>query len=162
MRKTEADTYTYYTDCSGIDWAYKDKQMLVLFLLGFFLIIAPHLYQPKRPMEHKYSWAQEDGSNHWLIIDPPIDTSSQHGQGGLHDPKKIPAELALFFNQPLPLRTCRQEDLEMLPGIGPRKAAAIITRRQKKGHLTVPEDLLDVPGIGPATLQRILPLVSFE
>jgi len=41
-------------------------------------------------------------------------------------------------------------------------ATVMLTERQKKGRFTGPGDLLDVPGIGPANLQRILPLVSFE
>lgn len=49
----------------------------------------------------------------------------------------------------------------MLPGIGPQLAAAILQTLEKKGQFATPSDLLDVPGIGPRNLQRILPLVSF-
>lgn len=49
----------------------------------------------------------------------------------------------------------------MLPGVGPRLAAAILHNLEKEGQFTSPSDLLDVPGIGPRNLQRILPLVSF-
>jgi len=49
----------------------------------------------------------------------------------------------------------------MLPGVGPRLAAAILRTLEKKGQFAGPTDLLDVPGIGPHNLQRILPLVSF-
>lgn len=68
----------------------------------------------------------------------------------------------MFFNRPLPLNTCGQADLEMLPGIGPRLASMIMVERHKKGRLTGPDDLLSIPGIGPGNLQRILPLVNFE
>jgi competence protein ComEA len=74
----------------------------------------------------------------------------------------VPAEFALFFHRPLPLNKSRLEDLTMLPGIGPHRAALLIAARQQKGRLEGPEDLLAVPGIGPATLGRLLPLVSFE
>ncbi len=76
--------------------------------------------------------------------------------------KSIPPELALFFNRPVPLNRCQQSDLELLPGIGPHLAALIINERQKNGGISGPEALRHVHGIGPARLQRILPLVSFQ
>ena len=165
MKKTETDNWW-----PGIDKACKDKQTLVLFLLGCCLVATPFLCHPELPVRHSYTWAQEPESDSWQIIstmenkpsgESTPDATNEHRQGWQHL-KKIPPELALFFNQPLSLRTCRQEDLEILPGIGPRVASAIIATRLKKGHLSSPKDLLDVPGIGPSLLQRILPLVSFE
>jgi competence protein ComEA len=50
-----------------------------------------------------------------------------------------------------------EEELDRLPGVGPRVAEAIIRHRAEKGGFRRPEDLLDVPGIGPATLARIRP-----
>lgn len=96
-----------------------------------------------------------------LSPESTFDVTGERGRV-LQHPAHIPPELALFFNQPLSLRTCRQADLEILPGIGPRVAAAIIATRQKNGPFAGPEDLLEVPGIGPSILQCIVPLVSFE
>lgn len=53
------------------------------------------------------------------------------------------------------------EELEGLPGIGPSLARAILDDRAENGPFDVPEDLLRVPGIGPATLNRLRPLVRF-
>ena len=50
-----------------------------------------------------------------------------------------------------------EEELDRLPGVGPRVAEAIIRHRAEKGGFRLPEDLLEVPGIGPATLARIRP-----
>ncbi len=48
-----------------------------------------------------------------------------------------------------------QSELETLPGVGPVTAQAIIDWRQKNGKFRVIEDLLDVRGIGEATLDRL-------
>jgi DNA uptake protein ComE-like DNA-binding protein len=56
----------------------------------------------------------------------------------------------------LDLNTASQEELAALPGIGEVKAAAIIAARPFAGSF----DLLRVPGITPATLKEIYPLVG--
>jgi len=50
-------------------------------------------------------------------------------------------------------------ELDALPGVGPATAAAIITWRGENGGFRRVEDLLEVPGIGPARLERLRPLV---
>jgi competence protein ComEA len=51
------------------------------------------------------------------------------------------------------------EQLERLPGIGPVLAQKIVEHRQAHGPFAVPEDLLDVSGIGPSTLESIRDLI---
>jgi comEA protein len=51
------------------------------------------------------------------------------------------------------------EELVLLPGIGPKKAAAVIEWRSSKGPFKSIEGLLDVKGIGPGTLERLRPYV---
>ena len=165
MKKTETDSCWFPAERAS-----KDKQTLVLFLLGSCLVAAPFLCNQTLPIEHDYTWMRESASGEWQVISTRRSKPAQESKPdvaderrkGVHHVATIPPELALFFNQPLSLRACRQQDLEMLPGIGPRVASAIIATRQKKGRLTSAEDLLDVPGIGPSLLQRILPLMSFE
>ncbi len=53
------------------------------------------------------------------------------------------------------LATMSASELEDLDGIGPVLAARIVEHRASGGRLRVPEDLLAVSGIGPATLRRI-------
>jgi competence protein ComEA len=60
----------------------------------------------------------------------------------------------------LNLNTASVEELDRLPGIGPRTAQAIVDHRLKHGPFRRLEDLLNVPGIGPATLERIRPWVT--
>jgi competence protein ComEA len=50
-------------------------------------------------------------------------------------------------------------ELETLPGVGPVLAQRIIAHRQVNGPFQAVEDLLDVPGIGEATLAGFRDLV---
>ena len=50
--------------------------------------------------------------------------------------------------------------LETLPGVGPVTAAAILAHRDEIGAFLAVEDLLDVDGIGPATLEELRPHVT--
>jgi competence protein ComEA len=58
------------------------------------------------------------------------------------------------------LNTADQAALEAIPGIGPVKGAAILQHRDQIGSFDSVEQLLDVTGIGPATLEAIRPYVS--
>lgn len=58
------------------------------------------------------------------------------------------------------LNTADQIALETIPGIGPVTAAAILQFRAERGSFTAVEQLLDVTGIGPATLEEIRPYVT--
>jgi competence ComEA-like helix-hairpin-helix protein len=65
---------------------------------------------------------------------------------------------ALFsFSLPLSLAAATAEDLEMLPGIGPKTARAIIDYRNRNGPVRSIGQLDEVPGIGPKTLEKIAP-----
>ncbi|HSW09609.1 MAG TPA: helix-hairpin-helix domain-containing protein [Bacillota bacterium] len=57
------------------------------------------------------------------------------------------------------LNAAGRDRLETLPGIGRVKAEAIIAYREQHGKFTSVDDLLNVSGIGPATLERIRSLV---
>jgi competence protein ComEA len=53
------------------------------------------------------------------------------------------------------LNTADQAALEAIPGIGPVKAQAILAYREEIGTFTSVEQLLEVDGIGPATLESV-------
>jgi len=57
------------------------------------------------------------------------------------------------------INTAGAEELETLPGVGPVTAAAIIQWRTDNGGFAAVEDLLDVSGIGDATLEELKPYV---
>ncbi len=54
------------------------------------------------------------------------------------------------------------DDLMTLPNIGQVSAERIIAYREANGNFTSLEDLDNVDGIGPSTLARLEPLISFE
>lgn len=60
----------------------------------------------------------------------------------------------------VPLNTADQLLLETIPGIGPVTAAAILEYRDRVGSFTSVEQLLEVSGIGPATLESMRPYVT--
>jgi competence ComEA-like helix-hairpin-helix protein len=64
-----------------------------------------------------------------------------------------PAEI-----RPVELNLATLEELQTLPGIGPRKAEAIIELRKKRPFTRVTQ-LLEVKGVGRKTLERLKPWV---
>jgi competence protein ComEA len=60
----------------------------------------------------------------------------------------------------LNINTATAEELETLPGIGPSLAARIVAHREARGPFSVPEDITQVSGIGPATFEKIRELIT--
>lgn len=58
------------------------------------------------------------------------------------------------------LDTATEIELDRLPGIGPALAARIVALRESRGGFDSVDDLLEVSGIGAATLERIRPHVT--
>jgi len=63
---------------------------------------------------------------------------------------------------PVVLNTATADDLRRLPGVGAKRADAILALRARLGRLHAIEDLLKVKGIGRATLKRLRPLVRLD
>ena len=61
---------------------------------------------------------------------------------------------------PVDLNRATAAELDVLPGVGPATAAAIVAWRTGHGRFRTIEDLLEVPGIGPGRLERLRPLVK--
>jgi competence protein ComEA len=53
------------------------------------------------------------------------------------------------------LNTATAEQLQTIPGIGPSKSAAIIQYREEHGPFKTVEDLTNVSGIGPKTVEKM-------
>jgi competence protein ComEA len=69
-----------------------------------------------------------------------------------------PSGKELVVGVPLDLNMAGAADLVILPGIGPTRAEAIVQHRQSDPFRSV-EDLLQVHGIGPKTLEKLRPFV---
>lgn len=60
------------------------------------------------------------------------------------------------------VNTASQQELETLKGIGPVKAKAIVDYRSKNGPFKSPADLVNVPGIGEKTVEKLKPDLAFS
>lgn len=58
------------------------------------------------------------------------------------------------------INTATADELATLPGIGPLTAQRIVEHRAQFGPFTTLEDLTQVFGVGPATLEQIEPLIT--
>ncbi len=65
-------------------------------------------------------------------------------------------------NLDINVNTAPAESLLLLPGIGPVMSARIIAYRDSVGAFDSIESLIDVPGIGPKTLEAIRELVRVK
>jgi competence ComEA-like helix-hairpin-helix protein len=74
--------------------------------------------------------------------------------GGLVHHDAPPPATARFS---VDVNTAVATELAQLPGLGPTTAARIIEYREAHGPFAAPDSLLDVPGIGPVTLEAIRP-----
>jgi competence protein ComEA len=86
----------------------------------------------------------------------------------------VPASSASSLESPIPprgraspddpvvLNSAGVDDLRRLPGIGEKRANAILALRARLGRLRAVEDLLKVKGIGRAMLKRLRPLVRID
>ncbi len=63
---------------------------------------------------------------------------------------------------PIDLNAASSDELESLPYIGASKAADIVSYRTANGPFERIEDIQNVPGIGPATYERIAHLILIE
>lgn len=107
----------------------------------------------------------EDGSKIYLptLEELAADPSLAQTKGpGPHQPG-TPADV----DQPagassglINLNQASAQELETLPGIGPKTAEKIVAWRQANGSFKSLEELELVPGIGPRTLENLRPLVT--
>jgi competence protein ComEA len=67
------------------------------------------------------------------------------------------AAALLSYHQPIALYTASAEDLELIPGIGPKSARALIAHRERAGRIQRIEELIAVRGIGPKTVKKLAP-----
>jgi competence protein ComEA len=76
------------------------------------------------------------------------------GEGRLRLEPLAPQTLKVL-SVPININTAHVEELDTLPGIGPKTARAIVEHRKTQGKFSSVEELLPVRGIGPKKLAAI-------
>jgi competence ComEA-like helix-hairpin-helix protein len=84
-----------------------------------------------------------------VVVDAAAPTPIHHGASATED-------------DPVILNDASIDDLRRLPGVGEKRAMAILDLRRKLGHFKQVEELLHVKGIGRATLRKLRPLVRID
>lgn len=74
-------------------------------------------------------------------------------------PGSTSAPAAQTPSGPVDVNRASVRELEVLPGVGPATAAAIVAERERNGPFSSFEDLERVPGIGPSKLAGLVGLV---
>ncbi len=86
----------------------------------------------------------------------PPPRPSRHEEADIPAPTTPPSAPGNLIN----INTADEQMLTKLPGIGPARASAIIAHRRAEGPFRRIDDLTDVSGIGPATLNNVRDLVT--
>ncbi len=73
-----------------------------------------------------------------------------------------PPDLFYYLDPPLNVNLADLLELQLLPGIGPVLAQRIIDYRQQHGSFRSVEDLDNIYGIGPKTIQKIRHYLTFS
>jgi comEA protein len=102
------------------------------------------------PTRGSYSYAALD-SQFLALSRTPRDTVPSRRPTTAKKSAAMPAQASIDVN------IATGEEFQSLPGIGPAIASRIITYRNEHGKFAVIDELGDVKGIGPRTLERIRP-----
>jgi competence protein ComEA len=88
-----------------------------------------------------------------VVATPIVDASA---------PSQVAHSRQASEDDPVYLNEATVDDLRRLPGIGEKRALAVLELRRKLGHFKQVEDLLRVKGIGRSTLRKLRPLVRID
>lgn len=87
-----------------------------------------------------------------------LDENKDPGQHSMRSAPLVDAPQTGLIN----INSATVEELALaLPGIGPGKAQSIVDWRNDNGAFQFLDQLLEVSGIGPKTLERIAPYINF-
>jgi competence protein ComEA len=88
----------------------------------------------------------------------PLPAPTESSASSSASPPRSPASPG----DPVSLNSATFEDLRRLPGVGAKRANAILALRMHLGRFRSIEDLLKVKGIGRSMLKRLRPLVRLD
>jgi len=119
---------------------------------------APLLPATKLTVPGKPSVTRVDGRVA-LTIPDAVDNIRQYRAGWTGAEVAAPGVPADRLQPVVNINMASKDQLETLPGIGPKTAEAIIGFRRAKPFVRV-EDIMEVSGIGPKTFDRLRPLIT--
>ncbi len=99
------------------------------------------------------------------IVIPKINALAIAIPGNTPDVQQVSPQPGLATpssDNPLDLNTATLEQLDLLPGIGPTRAADIIAYRTQHGSFKTIDEIMNVSGIGQATFDRIKAMINVE
>lgn len=91
-----------------------------------------------------------------LLVTPKPDGTNEVKIVPMTNPER------LLLGIPMPLNTATEQNLELIPGIGPSLALRIVSFRGKNRPFKAVSELEDVEGIGEKKLKEIAPYVTVE
>lgn len=103
--------------------------------------------------------AEPDADVHALALAARLADGQRVWVPRVGEPVVSPAGEPTVPSGPVDVNAAEAAELDDLPGIGPTLAAAIVRHREQHGPFRTIDALLDVPGIGPAKLDVLRPLV---
>ncbi|HID95692.1 MAG TPA: ComEA family DNA-binding protein [Candidatus Latescibacteria bacterium] len=104
----------------------------------------------------------------FLVIGGVISLLDRHNPDLIEEFRVIPGTVApgdsgeAVIPGKLDINAATVEELQTLPGIGPKLAEEIVRFRQENGSFGSVEDLCAVRGIGARTLEGLRPLIKAE
>ena len=69
--------------------------------------------------------------------------------------REMPAAYKFTLGIPVSLNGEPEEGLTVIPGFGPKIAGAIVRERTRRGGFKRLDEILDIPGIGPALFKKV-------
>ncbi len=112
-----------------------------------------------------YYFQPEDSS---LVFQIEEKRAKENKTGMWKNPEKVGTKILTSDAEirknlfPLNINSATLKELQFLPTVGPGRAKTIIGYREKNGPFESLKDLDEIPGIGPATLEKLKPLIIFE
>ena len=130
---------------------------LVLLCTG---LIAQYVYAPHHPAPDAHALAEEQFQARIQELAEAQELEDASEASGEAAPSTGEAAAPSSGGGVVYLNSASQAELESLPGIGPALAERILNYREVIGFFRREDELLDVSGIGPATLENIAPLLE--
>lgn len=152
------------------------KLKIACYLLGITMLLIVVFFQVIKPLSPQEEWdtvnsemagtLQLESNSHVgdpkKLLDHVVDTTKQQSdKPALTDNiSETESHTKIEAHEPpqssiINLNTATLEELDVLPGIGPSKAKAIIDYRTKYGDFRSLEQIMEVKGIGPKLFEKM-------